>query len=578
MIAIGVGGADAAEAMAGMAWGVRMPTLLGVRLKGSLSGWTSAKDVILKVADLLTVKGGTGAILEYFGPGTRSVSTTGKATITNMGAEIGATTSLFPCDARMPQYLRATGRIELAELVEEYADQLQADPEVEADPERFFDRVIEIDLDRLEPHLVGPHTPDLARPVSRMKQDVSEQGYPDEISSALIGSCTNSSYEDMGRAAHVARQAARAGLRVKTPLLVTPGSECVHRTIQRDGQMEKLTEAGALVLANACGPCIGQWKRDDIEPGTPNSILTSYNRNFPRRNDGSAETLAFIGSPEIVTAMAFAGRLSFDPRRDSLTTPNGKEFKFEPPEADDLPKQGLVDSPVGYVPPAEDGKKVEIRVDPQSERLQLLAPFLAWDGKDFEDLPVLLKAEGKCTTDHISPAGPWLRYRGHLDRISDNMFIGAINAFTTEEGKSHGKAFHEVAREHKAAGRKWVVFGDENYGEGSSREHAAMSPRFLGAAAVVTKSFARIHETNLKKQGVLPLTLKDPADFDKVREDDRVSVTGLTELGPNSEVTLVLKHSDGNEELVACRHTLTDQQIEWFRAGSALAWIGSQSG
>jgi aconitate hydratase len=578
MIAIGVGGADAAEAMAGMAWGVRMPTLLGVRLKGKLSGWTSAKDVILKVAELLTVKGGTGAILEYFGPGTRSVSTTGKATITNMGAEIGATTSLFPCDGRMPPYLRATGRVELAELVEEHAEQLRADPEVEADPERFFDKIIEIDLDELEPHLVGPHTPDLAHPVSRMKQDVSEQGYPDAISTALIGSCTNSSYEDMGRAAHIARQATKAGLRVKTPLLVTPGSESVHRTIQRDGQMETLTEAGALVLANACGPCIGQWKRDDIEPGTPNSILTSYNRNFPRRNDGSAETLAFIGSPEIVTAMAFAGRLSFDPLHDSLKTPNGEDFRFEPPEADDLPKQGLVDSPVGYVPPAEDGAKVEIRVDPQSERLQLLAPFKPWDGKDFEDLPVLLKAEGKCTTDHISPAGPWLRYRGHLDRISDNMFIGAINAFTAEEGKSRGKAFHEVAREHKAQGRRWIVFGDENYGEGSSREHAAMSPRFLGAAAVVTKSFARIHETNLKKQGVLPLTLKDPRDFDKVREDDRVSVTGLTTLAPGSEVTLVLKHADGTEELVPCAHTLTDQQIEWFRAGSALAWIGSQSG
>jgi aconitate hydratase len=576
MIAIGVGGADAAEAMAGMPWGVRMPKLLGVHLKGTLSGWTAPKDVILKVADLLTVKGGTGAIVEYFGPGTRSISTTGKATITNMGAEIGATTSLFPCDAGMPRYLRATGRVDLADLVEGYADRLRADPEVEADPERFFDRVIEIDLDRLEPHLVGPHTPDLAHPVSRMKSDVEEQGYPDEISSALIGSCTNSSYEDMGRAAHVARQAARAGLEVKTPLLVTPGSESVHRTIQRDGQMEALTEAGALVLANACGPCIGQWTREDIQPGTPNSIVTSYNRNFRRRNDGSAETLAFIGSPEMVTAMAFAGRLSFDPRRDSLTTPDGKEFRFEPPQADDLPAEGLVDSPVGYVAPAADGSEVEIRVDPQSERLQLLAPFPPWDGKDYEDLPVLLKARGKCTTDHISPAGPWLRYRGHLDRISDNMFIGAINAFTDEEGKSHGRPFHEVAREHKASGRRWVVFGDENYGEGSSREHAAMSPRFLGAAAVVTKSFARIHETNLKKQGVLPLTLADPADFDKVREDDRVSVTGLTALAPGSEVTLVLKHADGGEDRLVCRHTLTDPQIEWFRAGSALAWIGSR--
>jgi aconitate hydratase len=576
MIAIGVGGADAAEAMAGMPWGVKLPKLIGVHLKGKPSGWTSAKDVILKVADILTVKGGTGAIVEYFGPGTEALSTTGKGTITNMGAEIGATTSLFPCDTRMPEYLRATGRAELADLVAEFAGELRCDPEVEADPEKLFDRVIEIDLDTLEPHLVGPHTPDLAHPLSRMKDDVAKEGYPDEITNALIGSCTNSSYEDMGRAAHVARQAAAAGLKVKTPLMVTPGSESVHKTIQRDGQMQTLQEVGALVLANACGPCIGQWKRTDIDPDTPNSILTSYNRNFRRRNDGSAATMAFIGSPEVVTALAFAGRLSFDPRRDALKTPDGKEFRFAPPFADDLPKNGMVTDPDGYVAPAEDGDKVEISVAPDSERLQLLAPFAPWDGEDLCDLPVLLKAKGKCTTDHISPAGPWLRYRGHLDRISDNMFIGAINAFTDEEGKSHGRAFQEVAREHKAAGRRWVVFGDENYGEGSSREHAAMSPRFLGCAAVIVKSFARIHETNLKKQGVLALTLQDAADYDKVREDDKVSVVGLKDLAPGRPVTVVLNHADGSKDELTCTHTLTKQQIEWFQAGSALAWIGQQ--
>jgi len=574
MVAIGVGGADAAEAMAGMAWGVRFPRLIGVHLTGSPSGWTSAKDVILKVAEILTVKGGTGAIVEYFGPGTRALSTTGKGTITNMGAEIGATTSLFPYDDGMARYLEATGRAGLAALVREFGDGLRADPEVESDPGRFFDRVIEIDLDALEPHLVGPHTPDLAHPLSRMKDDVEKEGYSDEFTNALIGSCTNSSYEDMGRAAHVARQAVGKGLKVKRPLLVTPGSEAIHKTIQRDGQMEVLEKAGATVLANACGPCIGQWKRTDIEPGTKNSILTSYNRNFKRRNDGSAETMAFIGSPEIVTAMAFAGRLSFDPRRDVLETPDGKEFRFEPPHALDLPDQGLETDPDGYVAPADDGDAVEIRVKDDSERLQLLDPFPAWDGSDFEDLPVLLKAEGKCTTDHISPAGSWLRYRGHLDRISDNMFIGAVNAFTGEEGKSHGRAFQEVARGYKAEGQRWVVFGDDNYGEGSSREHAAMSPRFLGCAAVIVKSFARIHETNLKKQGVLPLTLEEPADYDKVQEKDRVSVVGLGDLAPDSTVQVVLKHEDGSEDRLACRHTLTVQQIEWLRAGSALAWIG----
>jgi len=576
MIAIGVGGADAAEAMAGMPWEVRMPKLIGIKLTGSPSGWTSGKDVILRVADILTVKGGTGAIVEYFGPGTQSLSTTAKGTITNMGAEIGATCSLFPYDPGMAEYLRATGRDDLAALTGEFGGELRCDPEVEADPQKYFDRVIEIDLDTLEPHLVGPHTPDLAHPVSRMAQDVKENDYPDAITNALIGSCTNSSYEDMGRAAHVARQAAAAGLKLKTTLMVTPGSERVHKTIQRDGQMEALEAVGALVLANACGPCIGQWKRTDAAAGTRNSIVTSYNRNFRRRNDGNAETLAFIGSPEIVTALAFAGSLGFDPARDSIQTPDGGQFRFEPPTGDALPGAGFEVDPDGYVAPAEEGGSVEIRIAPDSERLQVLAPFGAWDGKDFTDLPVLLKAKGKCTTDHISPAGPWLRYRGHLDRISDNMFIGATNAFTGEEGKSHGRAFQEVAREHKANGQRWVVFGDENYGEGSSREHAAMSPRFLGAAAAIVKGFARIHETNLKKQGVLALTFADPADYDKVQEDDQVSVVGLGDLAPGKPVTVLLKHSDGSTDQVSCIHTLTRQQIEWFEEGSALAWIGKQ--
>ncbi len=584
MIAIGVGGADAAEVMAGRPWGVGLPKLIGVHLKGKLSGWTSAKDVILKVAGILTVKGGTGAIVEYFGEGTKSLSTTGKATVTNMGAEIGATTSIFPYDERMAEYLHATGRDQVAILAQEHAALLGPDSDVLLEPERFFDRVIEIDLDSLEPHLVGPHTPDLVHPLSRMADDVKAEGYPDEFTNALIGSCTNSSYEDMGRAAHVARQATAAGLKVKKTLMVTPGSERVHKTIQRDGQMEALQKAGALVLANACGPCIGQWKRSDIEPGTRNSILTSYNRNFARRNDGSAETLAFIGSPEIVTAMAFAGRLSFDPRRDSIEAPDGGEFRFTEPSGDDLPQDGLAADTTGYVAPAAAGEDVEIRIAPDSERLQLLEPFPAWDGKDYADLLVLFRAKGKCTTDHISPAGPWLRYRGHLDKISDNMFIGAVNAFGGADGTGtdvlngeSGVALQKIARHYKAEGHRWVVFGEENYGEGSSREHAAMSPRFLGAVAVIVKSFARIHETNLKKQGVLALTLADPAGYDKVLADDRAAIAGLADLAPGKDVTVTLTHADGSTDDLACRHTPTDEQIEWFHAGSALAWIGRQT-
>jgi aconitate hydratase len=583
MVAVGVGGADAVDVMVGLPWTVRMPKIIGVKLTGKPSGWTAPKDVILKLAGILTVKGGTGAIVEYFGEGTAALSCTGKATITNMGAEIGATTSIFPFDDRMAGYLRVTERAELADLATERAEFLVADPEVFADPERFYDRIVEIDLSTLEPHLVGPHTPDLARPVSQMARDAKENDYPEELSAALIGSCTNSSYEDMDRAASLARQAVEAGLRVKAPFYVTPGSEQIHQTIKRDGQMEVLEKAGGVVLANACGPCIGQWNRTDIREGERNSIVTSFNRNFRRRNDGNAETLSFIGGPEIVTALAFAGRLTFDPTREAIPLPEGGEFRFEEPRGRELPEEGFVADPEGYVAPAEDGESLEIAVASDSERLQILEPFAPWPGTDFEGLPVLMKAEGKCTTDHISAAGPWLRYRGHLDRISDNMFLGAVNAFTGESGQGKNvltgetAKFQEVARAYKVQGMRWIAVGDENYGEGSSREHAAMSPRFLGAAAVLVKSFARIHETNLKKQGVLPLTFADKDDYDKVRENDRVDITGLTELAPGSTVTVVLRHDDGTTDTIACHHTLNAEQIEWFQAGSALNWIRNRT-
>lgn len=583
MIAIGVGGADAVDVMAGMPFSVKMPKLIGVKLTGKPSGWTSAKDVILKVAGELTVKGGTGAIVEYFGPGTRELSTTGKATITNMGAELGATTSLFPYDERMEAYLRATGRADVADLARQYGEHFRCDPEVESGPAKFFDRLLEIDLGKLEPHVVGPHTPDLARPISRLAADVKKNEWPDEIAFNLIGSCTNSSYEDVGRSAHVAAQATKAGLKVAKPLLVTPGSERIHKTIQRDGQMKTLADVGATVLANACGPCIGQWKRSDPGAGKRNSILTSYNRNFAGRNDGSADTHAFIASPEIVTAMAFAGRLSFNPLTDTLTGADGKPFKFAAPTASELPASGFATDPEGFVPAPKDGSAVRINVSPTSERLQLLQPFPAWDGKDFLGLPLLLKAKGKCTTDHISAAGPWLKYRGHLDKISDNMFIGAINAFTGETGKGtdaftgdKGLAFPALARRYKAKGSRWFVVGDENYGEGSSREHAAMSPRFLGAAVVLVRSFARIHETNLKKQGVLPLTFRNPADYDKVREGDRLDLLGLSALAPGKDLNLTLRHADGKSDTIVAAHSFTADQIEWFKAGSALGWIGQK--
>lgn len=582
MVAIGVGGADAVDAMVGDAFQLLWPGVIGVKLTGKLSGWVAPKDVILRLMGILTVKGGTNSIVEFFGPGAETLSATGKGTICNMGAEHGATTSIFPYDASMARYLAHTNRKDVAALADRHAALLRADPEVYADPARYYDRVVEIDLSAMEPMVVGPHTPDLARGVSKMKQDAKENDYPAEITYGLIGSCTNSSYEDMDRAASVARQAAKAGLKVKVPLLVTPGSDKIDETIRRDGQMAVLEQIGATVLANACGPCIGQWKRDDAAAGKRNAIVNSYNRNFPRRNDGHAETMSFITSPEMVVAMALAGRLTFDPTKDTLSDAKGGAVRLDPPHGDELPKKGFEPGAGGYQAPADDPSKVEVLVDPKSERLQLLEPFPKWDGKDFERLPVLVQAKGKCTTDHISPAGPWLKFRGHLDRISDNLLIAATNRFTGESGKvvnvftGARDTPAAVARDYKRRGQGWVVVGDENYGEGSSREHAAMEPRYLGGKAVIVRSFARIHETNLKKQGILPLTFADPADYEKVREDDRVSVVGLAALAPGKDVSVVLHHADGTEERIATRHSMTAQQIEYFRAGSSVNLMGAR--
>lgn len=575
MIAIGVGGADAAEVMVGLPWGVTLPKLIGIKLTGELKGWTAPKDVILKVAGILTVKGGTGKIVEYFGPGVQSLSCTGRGTVTNMGAELGATTSIFPFDERSAKYLEATNRKELAALCRTAAPHLRADPEVEANPQEFFDEVIEIDLSSLEPHVVGPHTPDLARPVSALKAEAKEKGYPDDVRFALIGSCTNSSYEDIGRAAHLAEQANQHGVKAKVPFMITPGSEGTFATVDRDGLLKKLTNIGGTVLANACGPCIGQWDREDIKKGELNTIVTSYNRNFRSRNDGNPETLAFIASPEMVTAFALTGSLGFNPVTDTLTGSDGRAFKLEPPKADELPSNGFAAGRSGFVAPSNN-PAAKVLVDPKSERIALLEPFAAWDGKDFENLLVLIKAGGKCTTDHISPAGPWLRYRGHLDKISDNMFIGATNGFTNEIGKGKNQltgetgSFAQVARAYKAAGRSWVSVGGENYGEGSSREHAAMSPRYLGAKAVIVKSFARIHETNLKKQGVLALRFTNPADYDQIEETDTLSLLGLTSFAPGKPLKLVVKHADGKTLETTVSHTFTEEEIGWFRAGSAL--------
>ncbi|MDA1189506.1 MAG: aconitate hydratase, partial [Chloroflexi bacterium] len=540
--AVGVGGADAVEVMAGLPWEVLYPKHIGVYLTGKMNGWTAPKDVIVYLAGALTVEGGTNAIIEYFGPGASSISCTGKATITNMGAELGATTSVFAYDERMDTYLRSTNRAALADLANKNKDLLRQDDEVVKNPKDYFDKVVEIDLSKLEPHVAGPHSPDRVRPISMLATEVKDASnkFVDKIDTALIGSCTNSSYEDMTRAADVATQASNHGIKVASELMVTPGSEQIRATIERDGQMGKLTDIKATVLANACGPCIGQWKREKALDGVQNTIVTSYNRNFPRRNDGRSETMNFIASPEIVVALSIGGRLSFNPLTDTLKGADGKEFKLEAPKpAPEVPANGFAKSQSSYVAPPEDGSAIKISVDPNSDRLQLLEPWKPWDGKDYEKLPVLVKVKGKCTTDHISPAGPWLRFRGHLEKFSDNMFMGAINAYTEEAGKTtnqlsgeKGRAISAVARDYKAKGLRWVVIGDNNYGEGSSREHAALSPRLLGGAAVIAKSFARIHESNLKKQGLLPLTFSDAKDYDKIRADDRISLVGLKDLAP----------------------------------------------
>lgn len=583
MVAIGVGGADAVDVMAGWPFNTRAPQVIGVRLTGSLSGWAAAKDVILKVAGILTVKGGTGAIVEYFGPGCESISATGKATICNMGAEIGATCSLFPYDGRMAMYLKATRREELADLADQYAEHLRIDPEIADDPERFYDRVIDINLSELEPHLVGPHTPDLDRPISDVAEAVKAEGYPADISYALVGSCTNSSYEDIGRAAHVARQASANGLRVKTPLLITPGSEQVRATIERDGLLADLEAIGATVLANACGPCIGQWQRDDIVKGETNTIVSSFNRNFPARNDGNAATLSFIGSPETVTAMALTGRLDVDFVHQPVEAEDGTKVQLEAPSADELPSRGFDPGESGFASPSDDPDSVQIVVTPGSERLQLLEPFPAWDGQDFTGLQVLLKAAGKCTTDHISPAGPWLRYRGHLENISGNLFIGANNAFALDEpglgvDVRDGSVMKlpDLAKAYKQAGISWVAVGDENYGEGSSREHAAMEPRFMGGRAVIVRSFARIHEANLKKQGVLALTFANPLDYERVLVADKVDILGIDAIAPCTRVKVVLHHVDGGSDEIETTHTMSEEHIAWFKAGSALNLLAAQ--
>jgi aconitate hydratase len=578
--AVGVGGADAVEVIAGLPWEVLYPRHLAVYLTGRLGGWTAPKDVILYVAGQLSVSGGTNAIVEYIGPGARTISATGKATITNMGAELGATTSMFAADDHMARYLEATGKPQLVPLFRQHRELLEPDREVEADPAKYYDRVIELDLSKLEPHIVGPHSPDRARSISRLATEVAdaENGFVDRISTALIGSCTNSSYEDMCRAADVAEQAKAHGIRVAVPFLVTPGSEAVRATIERDGQMQALKEIAGTVLANACGPCIGQWRRSAAQAAVPNTIVTSYNRNFPRRNDGQPTTMNFIGSPEIVTAMALAGRLSFNPLTDSLRDAEGKPFRLAPPKtAPEVPAHGFDAGHAAYFAPPENGGDIVLAVDPHSERLQLMEPWAAWDHRDFVDCPVLIKTRGKTTTDHISPAGPWLRYRGHLDKFSDNMFMGATNAFTGETGTGinvltgeKGVAIAKIARDYKAHGIKWVAIGDFNYGEGSSREHAALSPRLLGGAAVIACSFARIHESNLKKQGLLALTFADPADYDRIGTEDRVSLVGLEEMAPGAPVECRVKHADGNGETLWLNHTFSASQLEWFRQGSAL--------
>ncbi|MDC3226826.1 aconitate hydratase [Acidimicrobiaceae bacterium] len=581
MIAIGVGGADAVDVMAGMPFNTKIPSLIGVKLTGSLSGWTSPKDIILKVAEILTVKGATNAIVEYFGEGTQTISTTGKATITNMGAEIGATCSIFPYDEKGSDYLKATGREELAELANSRMDLLTADEEVLKNPENFFNQVIEINLDELEPHIVGPHTPDLARPISGLKEDANANDYPLKISSALIGSCTNSSYEDIGRAAFIAREAAKHGLKAKVPLMVTPGSEQTRATIERDGYLKDLEAIGATVLANACGPCIGQWKRDDIKEGESNSIVSSFNRNFPARNDGNAETLSFIGSPETVIGLALGGTLDFNFLDDTLTSKDGEEITLNPPIADELPDKGFEETLEGFIQPTP-GDDVEVVIDPESNRLQRLTPFEAPNESEYASMSVLMKAEGKCTTDHISPAGKWLQFRGHLENISQNLFNGVNNAFAENAGDGVNVLTKEVdtlpniAKNYHAENVSWVAVGDENYGEGSSREHAAMEPRFRGCKVVLVKSFARIHEANLKKQGILPLVFVDKNDYEIIEQFDKMTIKSLSDIKVDTPIEIVLEKENGEQETIKANHSLSSDQISWFFAGSALNYIKSK--
>lgn len=576
MIAIGVGGADAVDVMTGMEWELKMPRIIGVHLKGKLNGWAAPKDVILKLAGILTVKGGTNAIIEYFGEGTSSISATGKATICNMGAEVGATTSVFPFDYEIVEYLRATGREEVADMALKVADDLKADNEVLSSPEKYYDKVIEIDLSALEPYLNGPFTPDAACPLSEFKDKVIANGYPQRMEVGLIGSCTNSSYQDLGRAASLVRQLKDKGLKMASPLLVNPGSELVYCTSKRDGMIADFEEAGAVIMTNACGPCIGQWKRETDDPTRPNSIVTSFNRNFAKRADGNPNTHAFVASPEIATAFAIAGDLCFNPMTDTLINDKGEQVRLDAPTGDKLPVKGFTVDDNGYVAPSADGCNIEVIIDPKSERLQKLQPFAPWDGKDLLDMPLLIKTKGKCTTDHISMAGPWLRFRGHLENISRNMLMGAVNAFNGETNKvwnsadgSYGEV-SAVAGGYKAKGISSIVVAEENYGEGSSREHAAMEPRFLNVKVILAKSFARIHETNLKKQGMLALTFADKDDYDKVQEHDRISIVGLESFAPGRNLKVVLTHEDGTQDSFEAVHTYNEMQIEWFKAGSAL--------
>jgi aconitate hydratase len=584
MIAIGVGGADAVDVMAGMAWELKMPKLIGVRLTGKMNGWTSGKDVILKVAGILTVKGGTGAVVEYFGPGAASISCTGKGTICNMGAEIGATTSIFEYDEAMARYLRSTDRADVAELANSVAAHLRNDPEVDADPTKYYDQVIEINLDELEPHVNGPFTPDLAWPISKFAAAAKENGWPTKLEVGLIGSCTNSSYEDLTRAASVAAQAKKKNLKAKSEFTITPGSEVVRFTAERDGILGVFDEIGGVVMSNACGPCIGQWARHTDDPNKANSIITSFNRNFKERNDGNPNTHAFVASPEIVTAMVLGGSLGFNPLTDTLTTEDGKQVKLDEPVGVELPPKGFDAEDPGFQAPAADGSTVTVNVAPDSKRLQLLEPFKAWDGNDLKGLKLLIKAKGKCTTDHISMAGPWLRFRGHLENISDNLLQGAVNAFNGKANSVKNPLNGEytetpkLGKIYRAAGVASIVVGDENYGEGSSREHAAMEPRFIGARAVIVKSFARIHETNLKKQGMLALTFANPADYELIQEDDTFDIVGLTTFTPGVPLTLVANHADGTSSSITANHTFNEGQIGWFKAGSALNLIRSSQG